>query len=146
MTTIIDRTVPPPSLDRVSRAGHARADSRGARAVDGGAGSARGVSGRGLVVLRSGWSTRFPRRRTSTSIMTARTSRSWARGRKHEDGAGIARRLVETITEEFEIPCKGVGETTWKRLEIARGLEADECYYFLPEKLAADAAAACAGL
>ncbi len=44
-------------------------------------------------------------------------------------------RFVELIAEELEIPCRGLGQTTWKRPEIARGLEADECYYFLPEKL-----------
>src|SRR5208337_2929366 len=35
----------------------------------------------------------------------------------------------------------GLGQTTWKRSEVARGLESDECYYFKPEKLAAADAA-----
>ncbi|MHB1559943.1 MAG: Uma2 family endonuclease, partial [Isosphaeraceae bacterium] len=35
------------------------------------------------------------------------------------------------------IPCKSMGETTWKRPGLSRGLEADQCYYFDPEKLAA---------
>ncbi|MGZ3387032.1 MAG: hypothetical protein ACXWNF_17085, partial [Isosphaeraceae bacterium] len=39
------------------------------------------------------------------------------------------------------IPYKGLGQTTWKRFEVARGLESDECYYFKPEKLAAAEAA-----
>jgi len=63
------------------------------------------------------------------------------KGRKHELVRVLLRRLVETISEELGIPCNSVGETTWKRMEIACGLEADLCYYFLPEKLAADAAA-----
>ena len=44
-------------------------------------------------------------------------------------------RFVELTAEELEIPCTGLGQTTWKRPEVTRGLEADECYYFVPEKL-----------
>jgi Uma2 family endonuclease len=64
-----------------------------------------------------------------------------ATGRKHEMTKKMLGRLVETTAEEFDIPYRPAGQATWKRPEIARGLEADECYYFLPEKLAADAAA-----
>jgi len=46
-------------------------------------------------------------------------------------------RFVELMADELEIPCMGLGQTTWKRPEAARGLEADECYYFTPDKLAA---------
>ncbi len=45
-------------------------------------------------------------------------------------------RLVELTAEELEIPCIGLGQTTWKRPEVVRGLEADDCFYFAPEKLA----------
>ena len=44
-------------------------------------------------------------------------------------------RFVELVAEELEIPCRGLGQTTWKRGQIARGLEADECYCFAPDKL-----------
>jgi Uma2 family endonuclease len=57
---------------------------------------------------------------------------------------GVKKRLarfVELTAEELEIPCTGLGQTTWKRPEVARGLESDECYYFAPEKLATAAAA-----
>jgi len=64
------------------------------------------------------------------------------KGRKHEKRSRRLGRLVDIVIEELEIPCTGLAETTWKRPEIARGLESDQCYYFLPEKLAADAAAA----
>ncbi|MGO9598379.1 MAG: Uma2 family endonuclease [Isosphaeraceae bacterium] len=50
-------------------------------------------------------------------------------------------RFVELTAEELEIPCTGLGQTTWKRPEVARGLESDECYYFAPEKLMAAAEA-----
>ncbi len=66
-------------------------------------------------------------------------------GRKHEKARRLLRRFVDTITEELGISCNSVGETTWKRMEMTRGLEADECYYFLPEKLAADARALARG-
>jgi Uma2 family endonuclease len=52
---------------------------------------------------------------------------------------GVKKRLgrfVELTAEELEVPCTGLGQTTWKRPEVARGLEADECYYFALEKLA----------
>jgi Uma2 family endonuclease len=62
-------------------------------------------------------------------------------GRKHERIRELLGYLVWVITEEFEIPYKSVGQTTWKRAALARGLEADQCYYFRPEKLAADAVA-----
>jgi len=45
-------------------------------------------------------------------------------------------RFVELTADELEIPYTGLGQTTWKRPEVARGLEADDCYYFAPEKLA----------
>jgi Uma2 family endonuclease len=48
---------------------------------------------------------------------------------------------VELTAEELEIPCTGLGQTTWKRPEVACGLESDECYYFAPEKLLAAAKA-----
>ena len=57
---------------------------------------------------------------------------------------GVKKRLgrfVELTAEELEIPCTGLGQATWKRPEVNRGLESDECYYFAPEKLVAAAEA-----
>ncbi len=62
-------------------------------------------------------------------------------GWDHEIAKKLLGRIAETAAEEFNIPYLPAGQTTWKRSEIARGLEADECYFFLPEKLAADRAA-----
>ena len=39
----------------------------------------------------------------------------------------------------LKLPLKGLGETTWRRSEIQRGIEADQCYFFSQEKLAAAA-------
>jgi Uma2 family endonuclease len=62
-------------------------------------------------------------------------------GRLHEDFKGLFSRLVNAVTFELAIPCSDAGETTWKRREIARGLQADQCYYFQPEKLRVDSEA-----
>jgi Uma2 family endonuclease len=59
----------------------------------------------------------------------------------HEDFKDLLGRLVNNVTTELDIPCNGGGQTTWKRPELARGLESDQCYYFTPEKLAAIAVA-----
>jgi Uma2 family endonuclease len=57
---------------------------------------------------------------------------------------GVKKRLgrfVEAVAEEGEIPMRSGGQTTWKRPEVRRGLEADDCYFFRAEKLAMIAAA-----
>src|SRR5262249_12455774 len=54
-----------------------------------------------------------------------------ATGRKHEMSKKMLGRIVEITAEEFRIPYRPAGQTTWKRPGLARGLEADECYYFL---------------
>jgi Uma2 family endonuclease len=48
---------------------------------------------------------------------------------KHEKSKGLLGRLVETLTEELEIPCISAGSTTWRREDLDRGLEPDECFY-----------------
>jgi Uma2 family endonuclease len=63
------------------------------------------------------------------------------KGRVHEVYREFFGRLVNALTFELRIRCSGLGETTWKRPEIARGLESDLGYYFTAKKLAADAKA-----
>jgi Uma2 family endonuclease len=62
------------------------------------------------------------------------------KGRRHENYSSLFGRLVDVVTEELAIPCSANRETTWKRDDVERGLEADQCYYFRAEKLAAAAA------
>ena len=57
------------------------------------------------------------------------------------DAKTLPGRLVGSIAEECEISFKGPGQTTWKRIEVARGLEADESFYFQREELEAAAKA-----
>src|SRR5262249_27614478 len=42
----------------------------------------------------------------------------------HEDYKELLGRLVNAITDDLHIPCRGAGQTTWKRPEIERGIEA----------------------
>jgi Uma2 family endonuclease len=60
-------------------------------------------------------------------------------GRIHEAFKDLFGRFVNAVTYELRIRNSGAGETTWKRSEIEQGLEADQCYYFEPAKLEADA-------
>ncbi len=51
----------------------------------------------------------------------------------HERMKTLAARLIEFATFELEIPISCFGSTTWKRQDLAKGLEADECYYIQSE-------------
>ncbi len=42
---------------------------------------------------------------------------------------------MHAIAHNLNIPRRGLRETTWKREALAKGLEADQCYVFLTEKL-----------
>jgi Uma2 family endonuclease len=59
----------------------------------------------------------------------------------HDGEKKLFSQLVEAIAQELEIPYQSAGQTTWKRPEVARGLESDECYFFRADKLAAVTAA-----
>lgn len=59
----------------------------------------------------------------------------------HEGSKKLLGQFVGRVAEELDIPYKSGGQTTWKRPEVRRGLEADECYFFREEKLAMLAAA-----
>ena len=67
------------------------------------------------------------------------------KGPRHEDYRALLGKFVSEICVELAIPHKCLGETTWKRPEVSRGLEADQCFYFLPEKLASLSAARARG-
>ena len=52
-----------------------------------------------------------------------------APSQSHESIKRHLGRMVEALTEELQIPLKSLSSTTWKSCELAKGLEADECYY-----------------
>jgi Uma2 family endonuclease len=62
-------------------------------------------------------------------------------GPKHEDAKEVLGSFVKAVAFELRIRCRGLGQTTWKRPESLRGLEADLCYFFDPGKLAVVAGA-----
>ncbi|HQU44254.1 MAG: hypothetical protein B7Z73_11010 [Planctomycetia bacterium 21-64-5] len=49
----------------------------------------------------------------------------------HEAIKRLIGQMIEALTEELRIPRRSLSATTWKRPELAKGLEADECYYVL---------------
>ena len=50
-------------------------------------------------------------------------------GMKHEFRNTILSRMVETLTDELDIPLKEMGSTRVGRQELERAVEADEAYY-----------------
>ncbi len=48
---------------------------------------------------------------------------------KHEQGKKLLARLIEAYTEERGIDLESRGSTTFKRADVLKGLEPDECYY-----------------
>ncbi|MGH7139065.1 MAG: Uma2 family endonuclease, partial [Pirellulales bacterium] len=51
----------------------------------------------------------------------------------HERLKTLIGRIVEMFTEEFDISLQSGGSTTWRKEDLDRGLEADECYYIQHE-------------
>jgi Uma2 family endonuclease len=58
-------------------------------------------------------------------------------GPLHENYKKLLAILVETVTDELEIPRRSQGSTRWDRPEPGRGLEPDECYFLTAAKVAA---------
>ena len=53
---------------------------------------------------------------------------------RHELVKKLLARLIEIYAIELDIPLTGVGSTTWRRKEMERALEPDECYVLGPWK------------
>src|SRR4051794_21974904 len=49
---------------------------------------------------------------------------------RHENYASVLGRFVSTLAEELEIDYKSGRTTTFRREDVDRGLEADDCFYF----------------
>ncbi len=62
-------------------------------------------------------------------------------GYPHERYRERLGKIVAAVSKAFGIARDTAGETTWKRAKVKRGLQADQCYYFQPDKLAAVQAA-----
>ena len=55
----------------------------------------------------------------------------------HERVKELIGLFMNLILLELEINFEGLGSTIWKRPEVGRGLEADLCFLFAADKLAA---------
>jgi len=53
--------------------------------------------------------------------------------RVHERWKTLIGRLLELLTLERDVPVESLGSTTFKRADLAKGLEPDECYYIQNE-------------
>jgi Uma2 family endonuclease len=52
---------------------------------------------------------------------------------EHERPKTVIARLIEMLTYELDMPMLGLGSTTFRRKDKAKGLEPDECLYFRDE-------------
>ena len=57
------------------------------------------------------------------------------KGPVHDNYGRLLDRFITAIAAALGISHRGLGETTWIRPELERGLEADQCYVFDPAKL-----------
>lgn len=49
----------------------------------------------------------------------------------HENMKRLIGQLIEAFTAELNIPRRSLSAMTWRRRDLDKGLEADECYYIL---------------
>ena len=52
---------------------------------------------------------------------------------RHERDGYLLARLIQAYTELRHIPIAGFGRTTWRSRPLAKGLDADKCFYVLSE-------------
>ena len=48
---------------------------------------------------------------------------------RHERSSSLLNRFVNVLTEELNVPCQSGRSTTFKRKDLQKGIEADDCYY-----------------
>ncbi len=68
-----------------------------------------------------------------------------APGPFHEWDKEILSLFIRIVARSLGLPRKALASTTWKRPGADRGIEADQCFYFTPAKIAAARAARQAG-
>jgi Uma2 family endonuclease len=52
---------------------------------------------------------------------------------KHEYYKEIIRDLIKYLAEELDLDCESFGSTTWKRKDLLKGAEPDNCFYIQNE-------------
>lgn len=53
----------------------------------------------------------------------------------HESYSAWSNRFIQVVTEEMDVEIRSLGSSTWTREDLAKGIEADECYYIQNEPL-----------
>jgi Uma2 family endonuclease len=54
---------------------------------------------------------------------------------QHDNVKKLLGQLVEAFATELNIPRRSFGSTTWRKSDLFKGLEADECYYIRNHRL-----------
>ncbi len=75
--------------------------------------------------VRANWNLRMTYNQGVLEIMSP--------SRFHDLDKRLIGRMIETMTEEFNIPISSGGSTTYKSELLQKGLEPDECYYVANE-------------
>jgi Uma2 family endonuclease len=83
------------------------------------------------------WVESLPERTPVRMAYDGRNLEIMVKGPLHENFRDVLGRFVRVVAFALAIPVKGLGETTWKRPEVERSLEADQCYFFAAEKIRA---------
>jgi Uma2 family endonuclease len=68
-------------------------------------------------------------RRTSRLAYTQGTLEIIMPSDRHETHKKLIERMIETLTEELNLPTKSFGSTTLNREDLEKGAEPDSCYY-----------------
>lgn len=77
--------------------------------------------------IRANWRVRMTYDRGTLEMMV--------NSNRHENVKRLIGQLIEAFTAELNIPRRSFSATTWKRRDIDKGLEADECYYIHSHEL-----------
>lgn len=94
------------------------------------------IKGVGWNVYES-WVDSLPDRSPVRMAYDGRNLEILVKGPSHENFRDLLGRFVRVVASVLAIRVKGLGETTWKRPEVNRGLEADQCYFFTEGKIQA---------
>ena len=57
----------------------------------------------------------------------------WMPNPPHESFKRWLGRFIEIVTEEMDCEIRSLGSSTWRRQDLKKGVEADECYYIQNE-------------
>jgi Uma2 family endonuclease len=83
----------------------------------------------------------LPERSAIRTAFDGRDMEIMVKGPVHDHFARLLELFVMAVAGALGIRIKPQGETTWIRPEIERGIEADNCYYLEPAKIASALAA-----